>query len=62
MTRRFAVVGDTLAPGGGSVQPYQGSPVSFDAHQPALVGGLAYCNACKSLGTIAKDAQLEDEF
>jgi len=54
MMRKLAVVGDVLVPGGGSIQPYQGRPATFGGHQPALVGGLAYCEACKSTGTIAK--------
>lgn len=52
--RRFACVGDTLIPGGGVVLPYEGRPAFFDEHQPALIGGQARCNACNSIGVVAK--------
>jgi len=53
--RRIAVVGDALG-GGGKILPYSGRTCTFgDAgHQAALIGGQAYCEACKSVGTIAK--------
>lgn len=52
--RRFACVGDTLIPGGGVILPDAGRAAFFDDHQPALVSGLARCDACKSIGIIAK--------
>ncbi len=54
MMRRIAVVGDHLEPGGGQVLAYAGRPAFFHGHQPALIGGEAYCEACKSVGIIAK--------
>ncbi|WP_256731180.1 PAAR domain-containing protein [Ralstonia pickettii] len=55
MMRRIAVVGDALQDGG-AILPYSGRSCTFgDAgYQAALIGGLAYCEACKSVGTIAK--------
>ncbi|WP_441636347.1 PAAR domain-containing protein [Cupriavidus sp. 2MCAB6] len=55
MMRRIACVGDALERGG-TILPYASRRCSFgDAgHQAALIGGLAYCEACKSTGTIAK--------
>jgi hypothetical protein len=55
MMRRIAVVGDSLEHGG-QVLPYTGPVVTFgDAgRQVALIGGQAYCEACKSKGVIAK--------
>ncbi|MDM0075081.1 PAAR domain-containing protein [Variovorax sp. J2P1-59] len=55
MMRRFAAVGDTLRDGG-RILPYASRPFTFgDArHQVALIGGQAYCEACNSIGTIAK--------
>lgn len=54
MMRRIAVAGDQLGPHGGQVAGYEGRPAFFHGHQPALVGGKAYCQGCKSTGTIAK--------
>lgn len=54
MMRRIAVVGDQLGPYGGQVVGYAGRPAFFHGHQPALIGGKAYCERCKSAGTIAK--------
>ncbi|WP_348600514.1 PAAR domain-containing protein [Cupriavidus sp. BIS7] len=54
MRRRIAVVGDNLWPGGGKIAGYSGRPAFFHGHQPALIGGEAYCEACKSIGAIAK--------
>lgn len=53
--RRIAVVGDKLE-GGGRILPYSGLVFTIgDAgHQVALIGGIAYCEICKSTGTIAK--------
>lgn len=55
MMRRIAVVDDALKDGG-KILPYSGRTCTFgDAgHQAALIGGQAYCEACKSVGTIAK--------
>jgi hypothetical protein len=55
MRRRIAVVGDKLERGG-EILPYDGRGFTFgDAgRQVALIGGFAYCEACKSTGTIAK--------
>lgn len=55
MKRRIAVVGDALERGG-HILPYGGRSSGFgDArHQVALIGGEAYCEACKSIGVIAK--------
>lgn len=55
MMRRIAVVGDALQDGG-AILPYSGPACSFgDAgHQAALIGGQAYCEACKSVGAIVK--------
>ncbi|WP_414706656.1 PAAR domain-containing protein [Ralstonia sp. UBA689] len=53
--RRIAVVGDSLERGG-EIMPYAGPVFTMgDAgHQVALIGGQAYCRACKSTGVIAK--------
>lgn len=53
--RRIAVVGDKLK-GGGRILPYSGAVFTIgDAgHQVALIGGIAYCEVCKSTGVIAK--------
>ena len=55
MMRRFAAVGDALQ-NGGTIQPYAGPSFTFSeaGHQAALIGGQAYCEACKSTGRIAK--------
>jgi hypothetical protein len=55
MMRRVAVVGDQLDTGG-QIEPYAGSVCTWgDAgHQVALIGGEAYCEACRSVGSIAK--------
>ncbi|KWO11269.1 hypothetical protein WM26_01905 [Burkholderia cepacia] len=53
MKRRIASVGDTLS-SGGTVLPAGGPPMTFMGHQVALVGGQAFCTACKSNGVIAK--------
>jgi hypothetical protein len=55
MMRRFAAVGDALQ-NGGAIQPYSGPSFTFGEakHQAALIGGQAYCEACKSTGRIAK--------
>ncbi|CAG2145865.1 PAAR domain-containing protein [Ralstonia mannitolilytica] len=55
MMRRIAVVGDALL-NGGTVLPYSGPQCTFGSagHQVALVAGRAYCEACKSIGIIAK--------
>lgn len=55
MMRRIAVVGDELETGG-HILAYAGPKFTFgDAgHQVALIGGLAFCEACESTGQIAK--------
>ncbi|CAB3804686.1 hypothetical protein LMG28614_06057 [Paraburkholderia ultramafica] len=55
MMRRIAVVGDSLERGG-EILPYAGPVFTIgDAgRQVALIGGSAYCEACKSTGTILK--------
>jgi hypothetical protein len=55
MMRRIAVVGDKLETGG-EILPYSGPVFTMgDAgHQVALIGGTAWCEACKSTGVIAK--------
>ncbi|MHA7680032.1 PAAR domain-containing protein [Cupriavidus sp. PET2-C1] len=54
MMRRVACVGDELEHGG-DILPYSGQPFTIgNGHQVALIGGQAYCAACKSTGTIAK--------
>ncbi|HLX01190.1 MAG TPA: PAAR domain-containing protein, partial [Trinickia sp.] len=55
MRRRIAVVGDKLEHGG-EILPYSGRGFTIGdaAHQVALIGGSAYCEACRSAGTIAK--------
>jgi len=53
MNRRIAVVGDSLS-SGGTIQPYSGPPFLVHGHQAALIGGSAFCDACKSTGAIAK--------
>jgi hypothetical protein len=53
MERRIAVVGDHLS-SGGYILPAEGSPFTFMEHQVALIGGQAFCAACKSNGVIAK--------
>lgn len=55
MMRRIAVVGDTLERGG-QILPYAGPVFTMGdvGHQVALIGGAAYCEACKSTGVIAK--------
>lgn len=55
MMRRIAVVGDKLETGG-EVLPYSGQVFSIGnaGHRVALIGGTAWCEACKSTGVIAK--------
>ncbi|WP_175740248.1 PAAR domain-containing protein [Burkholderia ambifaria] len=53
MNRRIAVVGDSLS-SGGAIEPYSGPRFLVRGHQAALIGGSAFCAACKSTGTIAK--------
>lgn len=55
MLRRIAVVGDSLEHGG-QILPYTGPVFTIgDAgHQVALIGGQAYCEACRRIGAIAK--------
>ncbi|MFM0139478.1 PAAR domain-containing protein [Caballeronia grimmiae] len=52
--RRIAVVGDRLS-NGGEVCSYQGPEFLIHGHQAALIGGAAYCPACKTTGYIVKD-------
>jgi len=50
MRRRIAVVGDKLEHGG-EILPYRGRVFTMGAgYQAALIGGYAYCEACKSTG------------
>ena len=55
MMRRIAVVGDKLEKGG-AILSYVGPvfTIGDEGYQVALVGGWAYCEACKSTGAIAK--------
>lgn len=54
MRRRIAVVGDELS-GGGNILPYvQKLGYRTRGHVIALIGGKAYCYACKCTGVIAK--------
>ena len=55
MMRRIAVVGDALETGG-NILAYAGPTFTFGhtGHQVALIGGLAFCEACESTGRIAK--------
>jgi len=53
MNRRIAVVGDSLS-SGGTIQPYSGPPFLVHGYQAALIGGSAFCDACKNTGIIAK--------
>ncbi|MGF6595571.1 hypothetical protein P3T23_000278 [Paraburkholderia sp. GAS448] len=54
MRRRIAVVGDTLTSGGQILDYTQTSGFCFHGHKAALIGESAYCQKCKSMGTIAK--------
>ncbi|WP_419469078.1 PAAR domain-containing protein [Burkholderia pseudomultivorans] len=53
MNRRIAVVGDGLS-SGGTIAPYGGPRLLVHGHQAALIGGRAFCAACKTTGIIAK--------
>ncbi|MCA8490073.1 PAAR domain-containing protein [Burkholderia arboris] len=55
MMRRIAVVGDALETGG-RILAYAGPTFTFGnpGHQVALIGGLAFCDACRGTGPIAK--------
>ncbi|WP_429501205.1 PAAR domain-containing protein (plasmid) [Robbsia andropogonis] len=53
MRRRIAVIGDTLS-SGGTVLPHDGPQVTMYGHRVALIGGPAFCSACKETGRIAK--------
>ncbi|MBN3828017.1 PAAR domain-containing protein [Burkholderia sp. Ac-20384] len=55
MMRRIAVAGDELETGG-RILAYAGPTFTFGNadHQAALIGGLAFCDACQSTGPIAK--------
>ncbi|KGB93522.1 MULTISPECIES: PAAR domain-containing protein [Burkholderia] len=55
MMRRIAVVGDALETGG-SILAYAGPTFTFGSpgRQVALIGGLAFCDACQGTGPIAK--------
>jgi uncharacterized Zn-binding protein involved in type VI secretion len=54
MKRRIAVVGDTLTSGGHVLPCEQKTGFTFHGHAAALIGGNAYCEACRSTGAIAK--------
>lgn len=56
MMRRVACVGDRLSPDG-VILPYDGPVFTIGdgaGHQVALIGGQAFCEACKTTGIIAK--------
>jgi hypothetical protein len=55
MLRRIACVGDKLERGG-EILAYSGPVFALGnaGHQVALIGKTAFCQACKSTGTIAK--------
>jgi hypothetical protein len=55
MMRRIAVVGDQLDTGG-EIGMYEGPvfTIGDGNKQVALIGGAAYCETCKTTGTIAK--------
>ena len=54
MYRNIIVVGDEPVCGG-TVLSYESYPVStIDGHRVALVGGRVFCEACKTIGFIAK--------
>lgn len=57
MRRRIAVVGDELSSGGRILDYAQESLFIFLGHKTALLGKQAYCDVCKSTGTIAKDGE-----
>ncbi|WP_429396520.1 PAAR domain-containing protein [Robbsia andropogonis] len=52
MRRRIAVTGDTLS-SGGTVLPHDGPQVTMYGLRVALIGGPAFCSACKETGRIA---------
>ncbi|MGT2510820.1 hypothetical protein [Cupriavidus basilensis] len=55
MKRRIACVNDELEDGGRILpSPGRGCTFGDPARQTAMIGGQAYCEACKSTGTIAK--------
>lgn len=54
MRRRIAVVGDILSTSGRVVEYPPVMNVSFYGHQPALIGGDAFCEICRSMGQIIK--------
>ncbi|WP_244438830.1 PAAR domain-containing protein [Paraburkholderia dilworthii] len=47
-------MGDTLSSGGRILAYAQSVAFRFRGHMAALIGGEAYCDVCKSSGTIAK--------
>ncbi|ASD83271.1 PAAR domain-containing protein [Burkholderia gladioli] len=53
MRRKIAVAGDALS-SGGTISTYKASRCTFDGHQVALIGGEAFCTACRCTGIIAK--------
>ncbi|MEJ8810246.1 M35 family metallo-endopeptidase [Variovorax ureilyticus] len=53
MERKYVVVGDPPA-NGGRILPYVGREFTIHGHQVALIGGRAYCQACRTIGVIAK--------
>ena len=53
MMRKWLLVGDAPA-GGGKVLEHSDFAPCVDNRSAALIGGKAYCDKCKSIGTIAK--------
>jgi hypothetical protein len=54
MRRRIAAVGDILSTGGHVADYPADMNVTFYGHQPALIGGDAYCKICNCTGKIVK--------
>ncbi|WP_321887881.1 PAAR domain-containing protein [Paraburkholderia bannensis] len=62
MRRRIAVVGDILSTSGSVVEYPIAMSVSFYGHQPALIGGDAFCEICRSMGKIVKAGGMNRRF
>ncbi|WP_233872431.1 PAAR domain-containing protein [Paraburkholderia adhaesiva] len=53
MLRLYLCMGDEPETGG-TIAPYPSRPFTISGHQVAIIGGKAFCAACKSTGIIAK--------
>ncbi|WP_167760245.1 PAAR domain-containing protein [Paraburkholderia pallida] len=53
MLRRYLCIGDAPETGG-MITPHPGRPYTIRGYQAAIIGGEAFCAACKTTGKITK--------